>query len=240
MRHGYSKVLIHTVDTDIIVLAVTATGSLDFEELWVAYGTGEKIRFLAAHEMVVALGPNTCQGLSFFHALTGCDTVSSYGGRGKKKAWKIWKACDEVKDVIAAFCVLAATPTPSAIDDHMDALDRFVFVLYDRTSSQEYVNEFHLFTQNGRSIDPVPPTRVALKQHIKRSAYQAGYCWCHMMTSTPELSPPSDWGWVNTNKGWNIYWTTLPEATEACRQLQLRCNSKIGCRAQCKCVKAAL
>ncbi len=196
VRHGYSKVLIHTVDTDVIVLAVTATGRLDIEELWVAYGTAKKIRFLAAHEMTVALGPNKCQGLQCFHALTGCDSVSSYGGRGKKKAWETWKACDEVTDVIAAFCALAATPTPSAIDDHMDALEHFVFVLYDRTSGQEHVNECHkhLLTQNGRSIDPVPPIRYrqALKQHIKGSVYKAGYCWCHIIRSTPELPPPSD------------------------------------------------
>ena len=91
---------------------------------------------LAAHEMAVALGPNKCRGLPFFHALTGCDTVSSFGGRGKKKAWETWTACDEVTDVTAAFCALVASPTLSAIDDHMDALERFVVLLYDRTSSQ--------------------------------------------------------------------------------------------------------
>ncbi len=42
VRQGYSKVLIRTVDTDVIVLAVTAAGRLDVEELWVAYGTGKK------------------------------------------------------------------------------------------------------------------------------------------------------------------------------------------------------
>ncbi len=113
--------------------------------------------------MVVALGPNKCHGLPFFHAFTGCDT------------WETWKSCDEVKDVIAAFHALAATLTPSAIDDHMDALECLVFVLSDRTSSQEHVNECckHLFTQNGRSIDAVPPTREALNQHTKRSATQS-------------------------------------------------------------------
>ncbi len=99
--------MIRTVDTDVVVLAVTAAGRLDIEELWAAYGTGKKIRLLAAHEMVVALGPNKCQRLPFFHALTEYDTVSSYGGRGKKKAWETWKACNVVTDVIEAFCALA-------------------------------------------------------------------------------------------------------------------------------------
>ncbi len=145
VRQGYTKVSIHTVDTDVTVLAVTAAGCLDIEELWVAFGRGKKFRFLAAHKMAVALGPNKCQGLPFFHALIGCDTVSSFGGWGKKKAWETWKTCDEVTDVTAAFCALAATSTPSAIDDHMDALENILLLC---SSSQEHVNECrkHLFT----------------------------------------------------------------------------------------------
>ena len=45
------------------------------------------LRFLAAHEMAVALGPNKCRGLPFFHAFTGCDNVSCFGGKGKTTAW---------------------------------------------------------------------------------------------------------------------------------------------------------
>ncbi len=41
VRQGYSKVLICTVDTDVTVLAVTAAGCLDIQELWVAYGSGK-------------------------------------------------------------------------------------------------------------------------------------------------------------------------------------------------------
>ena len=84
VRQGYSKVSIRTVDTDVVVLAVTAAGRLDIDELWVAFGTGKNFRFLAAHEMAVALGPNKCLGLPFFHALTGCMIpfqVSEAGGR---------------------------------------------------------------------------------------------------------------------------------------------------------------
>jgi len=121
---------------------------------------------------------------------------ASEAGGGEKKAWQTWTACDEVTDVTAAFCALAASPSLSAIDNHMDALERFVVLLYDRTSSHEHVNECrkHLFTQTGRSIDAFPPTREAPQQHPKRAAYQAGYCWGQMMVSTPELPSPSDWG----------------------------------------------
>ncbi|KAJ8366726.1 hypothetical protein AAFF_G00345030 [Aldrovandia affinis] len=154
--------------------------------------------------MAVALGPNKCRGLPFFHAFTGCDTVSCFSGRGKKTAWETWKACDEVTDeVTTAFCTLAATPTISTVDDYMDSLEHFVVLLYDRTSSQEHVNEArkHLFTQRSRSIEAIPPTQEALRQHIKRAAYQAGFCWGLMMICTPELPSPSEWGWVQSDNG---------------------------------------
>jgi hypothetical protein len=239
VNEGYTKVSIRTVDTDVVVLAVTAAQQLNIAELWVAFGTGKNFRHLAAHEMAKALGPDRCIALPMFHAFTGCDTVSSFGGRGKKTAWDTWMSFD---GVTRAFCVLAATP--DSIDDVMGPLERFVALLYDRTSSQESVDETRkqLFTKKGRTIDHIPPTQAALIQHTKRAAYQAGHCWGQMMVATPELPSPGDWGWKKNDTGrrWEVYWTTLPEATQACRGLLGYCSCTKGCRGHCKCLKAVL
>ena len=40
-------------------------------------------------------------------SFTGCDTVSFFGGRGKRTAWDTWKAYDHVTP---ALCSLATTP----------------------------------------------------------------------------------------------------------------------------------
>jgi len=72
------------VDPDVVIFAVTTAGRLDIDKLWVAFATGKNFRYLAAHEMAVALGPNKCRGLPFFYASTGCDTASCSNGRGKK------------------------------------------------------------------------------------------------------------------------------------------------------------
>ena len=44
--------------------------------------------------------------------------------------------------------------------------------------SDEDVNNCrrNLFTK-GRSIENIPPTKVALKEHIRRAIYQAGHIW---------------------------------------------------------------
>ncbi len=152
MKEGYTKVSVRTVDIDVLVLAVTAAQRLNTTELWFAFGTGKRFRHLAAHEMAKAL------------AFTGSDTVSSFCGRGKKTAWDTWMNFDEIT---TAFCDLAATPDISVINDWIEPLERFVILLYDRTSSQESVNQARkqLFTQKGRTIDGLPPTKALLVQH---------------------------------------------------------------------------
>ena len=179
--------------------------------------------------MARALGPEKCIALPVFHAFTGCDTVSSFAGRGKKTAWDTWKAYE---DVTGAFCALAACPSPETIELWLKPLERFVVLLYDRTGIQGSVNEARkeLFTRKGRAIDAISPTQAALMQHIKRTAYQAGHCWSQVMIPNPEIPSPNDWGWSKKPEGgWEACWTTLPEASQACREL-VCCGCKEGCR----------
>ena len=144
-----------------VILAVAAADRLSIPELWVAFDTGKHFRYMAAHQMAVPLEPNKSRRLPFFHAFTGCDTASCFSGRRKKTAWETWNVCDEAT---TPFCALAALPTISTVDKYLGLLERFVVLLYDRTSSQKYVNEARkqLFTQSGRSIEAIPPTPEAL------------------------------------------------------------------------------
>ena len=136
--------------------------------------------------------------------------------------WKVFN------DVTAAFCALATTPSKECIKQWLPLVERFIVLLYHRTSSLETVNEARKkpFTQKGRSIDRLPPTQAALVEHIKRAAYQAGHCWAQAMIAAPELPFPSEWGWkVKDGGGWEASWTTLPQATQTCREL-IRCGCK--------------
>ena len=64
-------------------LSVTALLGPDYK-LRVAFGTGKHFHYLAANRMAIALGMKIVQVLSMFHDLTGCVTLSSFVGRGKK------------------------------------------------------------------------------------------------------------------------------------------------------------
>ena len=102
----------------------------------------------------------------------------------------------------------------------MSLLEQFVVLLYDRTSDLVKVNDARkwLFTQRSRSLENIPSTQAAPTQHIKRASYQA-YCWNMAMCLVPELPNPEDWGWWKDDRGWHPLWTTLPEASESCREL---------------------
>ena len=57
-QHGHQTVVIRTVDTDVVVLAVSMAQHLQpADELWAAFGSGKGFRYLAAHEVSTGLGP---------------------------------------------------------------------------------------------------------------------------------------------------------------------------------------
>ena len=62
-------------------------------------------------------------------------------------------------------------------DADLVTLERFVVLLYQRTSPFLRVNEARkrLFACGNRKSENIPPTRAALMQHAKRAAFQAGH-----------------------------------------------------------------
>ncbi len=89
-RQGLRKVIIRTIDTDVVVLAIGHFLALRLDELWVSFVVGTHFRQIAIHEIVKNVNEKV---LMFFHAaVSGCDTVSSFLGRWKKSAWLAWSS----------------------------------------------------------------------------------------------------------------------------------------------------
>ena len=79
--------------------------------------------------MVVAqLGPAKSSALPAFHALTGCDTTSSFFGKGKKTAWAVWNSLPQLTVPLQ----LLSSPKPSlqVLKTHSAVLQLFVIQLY--------------------------------------------------------------------------------------------------------------
>ena len=92
---GCKKVCIRIVDTDVVVLSIAmslAMTRIKRDKLWVAFGTGANFKYIPVHQLVEAIGPEIRSTMPVFHALTENDTVSPFGGRGKKTAWNTWQS----------------------------------------------------------------------------------------------------------------------------------------------------
>ena len=167
----------------------------------------------------------------------GCEAVSAINTKGKKSAWETWKVFDEVT---TAFLALSSG-VPSLSEEDFCQLERFVILLYDRTSPLTNIDETILdLSRKGRSMEAIPPTRAALLQPTKRAVYQGRHCWGKAMDRNLIMPSPKDWGWVDPPQ-WKPLWTTLPEVTKSCSEL-IRCGCKLerGCRGHYRCRKASL
>ena len=79
------------------------------------------------------------------------------------------------------------------IHTEMPVLERFVVLLYHKTSSKYEVNEsrFELFSAMNRQIDNIPPTAASLVEHTKRAVFQANIWHQINRKETNELDPAS-------------------------------------------------
>ena len=80
-------------------------------------------------------------------------------------AWQAWQTF-EVTDT---FVYLSSHPFEdlNVESSRFTAIERFIVVLYDRTSPLSLVNDVReeLFCKRNRSMDRLPPTQDALLQH---------------------------------------------------------------------------
>lgn len=226
----HRRIMIRTIDTDVFVLAVSQMQRIPQKEVWLAFGTGKQFKYFPINEIARSLGPQKSLALPVFHAFTGCDTVSFFAGKSKKSAWGTWSVFPEVT---RSFLEIAKAPSELS-DNCTKNIERFVILLYDRGSELCSVDEGRqqLFCKHSRSLDRIPPTSAALKQHLLRASYQGGHVWSHVHLTLPELPSPAEWGWEKDGQ-WKPVWTTLPQAQQSCYEL-IHCSCKKACRGLCK------
>ena len=95
----------------------------------------------------------------FFTRLPVATLRQHSWGKGKKSVWEAWKAYPEATE---AFRFVNGSPfLPLEINTPVfDVLQRFVAILYGRTSLATDVNTARreLFTKKNRALENIPPT----------------------------------------------------------------------------------
>ena len=120
-----------------------------------AFITGKYLRYIPAHDIATPLGGEKARALPMFHAFTGCNTVSSFAGGGKKTAFDIWKSINEVTAVLSTL----STNSWSFNDDFMCILETYVVLLYTRTCTETTVDSArkHILCSKAGKSKPYHP-----------------------------------------------------------------------------------
>lgn len=158
-------VLIRTVDTDVIVILIGKfhylTAIQPDLELWVSFGMGRNFSFISINVICNDLGEARSRSLPVLHALSGCDTTSTFYGKSKKSVWHTWELYPEITPTLQ---FLADNPfyQLTVDSDHFKCLERFTVILYDKLSPLDAINKarMEIFCKNNRAMDKLPPTQV--------------------------------------------------------------------------------
>ena len=95
----HDVLIVETPDTDVIVLLVHHRASIKAREIYVKMGTNAKNqhtdngRYIPIHQICNALSQPQINIMIYAYCLSGCDTVSSFTGIGKKKVFNALIKC---------------------------------------------------------------------------------------------------------------------------------------------------
>ena len=161
-EYALQRIIICSPDTDVAVICCYQYFvNLSVEQLWFKTGVGKALRYVPMHEVASSLGPSICKLIPAFHAVTGCDSVSSLCGIGKKSAFNVLKTnVNELMDMQ----FFGESPILTLDDDSVVCCIRFVCMMYDKSTEYD-INElrFKLFSRKRISSEKLPPTLEALR-----------------------------------------------------------------------------
>ena len=93
----------------------------------------EKENLLPAHKIAKSIFP----AFPAFHAFTGCDTISSFLGCGKKSAWQAWGQFPDLTNVFKCLSNLDI----AVVNNEMEILEEYTVSLCSKKLETKCVNE---------------------------------------------------------------------------------------------------
>jgi hypothetical protein len=157
---GHQKVMISTVDSDELIISLFCFHTKSLDELWVDFGVGRHERYISVHEIAALVGPGKCAVLPFWHAFSGCDTVSSFSGRGQKTVMEAWNRFDIVTPVF----VPHSNAPEKLSQDQLSVLGKFIAYLCDKSGAMQTVNDYRKYLLTGKKTGRLR-TFHQLRQH---------------------------------------------------------------------------
>jgi len=222
---GIRSIIIKSPDTDVFVIGVALVSHLVGSQLYFHTGRDDNVRTIDLQAIQQELGDDIAKAIIGLHCFTGCDSVSSFYGKGKTKAIKL---LTQNKSFSHACQMLGESF--SVTDELVSLLEDFVCKLY---SQQEYshVNDarYSMFSMATRNESVMPPNRDALIKHVQRANFQAAVCK-RSFDNHPDIPSPAGHGWKLIDGSLSINWMEMQPAQQSILELS-RCTCK---KSKCK------
>ena len=167
---AHQQILIKSSDTDVVEVLACYFREYISADIFLLSGTRSRAHVINVTQVCEQLGVEVCRALPGLHALTGCDTVSSFAGKGKKAALDIVKADEDSRASIHRI----GERVPPMRED-LRKMEKFVWSLYNDVNCCK-VNDtrYKLFYKNQNlQLYQLPPTHAALQKHLQRANYKA-------------------------------------------------------------------
>ena len=246
---GYTFVLLRSVDSDVVIVALCIFAALlainPAANLWIVLGTGDDVVSYHINAIFANLGNAKALALAYFSTLTGCDTTSSFMGKGKPTCLDAWESVEHRITEGIIEC-LTGPFQPLTVDDNaFKCIEILTICFYSKhlLPTCSSVNEARsLLASKNLQLDfeKLPPTQAALLEHTNRALFQARI-WVSSLNPIQNLPSPASFGWRLSKGGgtWDVLWTKAPLT---CSDMQVlvscKCKKSGGCnRGNCKCNK---
>ena len=240
---SFPNVIIHTPDTDVLVIALAA--STEFStSLYIRTGTKGRLRIISIQKIKSSLSSTydindielAAKAILSMHAFTGCDTVSAFSGKGKVKPLKVLL---KNSDYINAFAEIGNAPGLEG--DQLNVIEQFVCDIYGHkgcsTNSLRY--KIYCSKQGKLEAKSIPPCLDSLKLHASRANYQA-FVWRQSLIAKPEIPAPLEYGWEMEDGAIAIKWNTVKPAPEEVLELMFCTCSRRCVQESCLCIQNGL
>ena len=198
MSPSFERIILRCDDTDVLVLLLyyTSKGKIT-RNVYMHAGHNSKYtnreRYIPVNNILQKLGLDFCECLPAAHAITGCDTTSSFYKIGKRIVYN--KLVEHVKKHPAA---LKTFGLGDCVEDDIASARDFLLTIY--SSKQDNLDKLRyvLASTTDKPASHLPPTEDAFKQHVLRARYQTSI-WCQSHLSYPVLVDPIGNGWTLTH-----------------------------------------
>ena len=128
INNDYKNILVRSIDTDVLVLLISYTGQVELNDIEIHAYLINSDRYYNIKQIIRELTSDIFLTLPFFYAFTGCDTVSSFYGKGMCKAYDVWV---KVKGKLISLMFSSSLGKSLPIGmTHIGMLGSFVLQLY--------------------------------------------------------------------------------------------------------------